>query len=305
MFLLVFLIFFVLLLSLLSFLSNNIIIWWSIFLLITLVFIFLNKGLKSYSSLINYFIIQESLGLVFLLLNFYFVQFFIVIIKIGVAPLHFWIFRVTNNIYNINLIWFLTFQKLPFLLVLVQIFWLDSIILIFLGLLICYFQIFIIKNYKNLLILSSTESFNWIIIGVFLSFLNTLYLFLYYFILIIILINKFRKSNVNWLNWGTILVFLNLPFSVTFFVKIFSLREIFKFNNLLFVFLLFLIFLSVLTFRYWLINIRIKTNNFNLSNNKSFYFFILPLILVRIIYFSSKIYYIILIRWSSYGRSKM
>lgn len=296
MFIIILLIFFVFFLSFLSFISNNYIIWWRVFLLITLVFVFLNKSIKSYSRLINYFIVQESLGLLFLILNIGILQFFIVIIKIGVAPLHFWIFRVTNNIFGYNLIWFLTFQKLPFLLILIQIFYLRSFFILFLGLLICYFQIFIIKNYKNMIILSSTESFNWIIMGLFFSFFNVIYLFVYYIILIVLVINKFSKSSFNFLNWELILVFLNIPFTVTFIVKIFSIREILKNNGFLLLFLLFLIFLSMLTFSYWLINVRTKLNNNKLLNNNFLFFLVYPLILVRIIYFSSKINYIILIR---------
>lgn len=296
MFILIFIIFLVLFLRFLSIVRNNIIIWWRIFLIITVVFIFFNKNIKSYSRLINYFIIQERLGLIFLLINFSFIQFFIVIMKIGVAPLHFWIFSVTNNIFNYNLIWFLTFQKLPFLIILLQIFFIIGFIILFLGLVFCYFQIFIIKNYKRLLILSSTESFNWIIIGLFLSLFNSLYLFIYYIICIVLLINKFNKKNNNWVNWETILIFLNIPYRVTFFVKIFSLREIFNINNIIILIILFRIFMSTLSFRYWLINISIKNNN-NLQNNNKYSIFLLyPLIVLSIIYFSSKIYYIILIR---------
>lgn len=283
MFLIIFIICFVLFLSFISFITNNIIIWWRVFLIITIVFIFINKNVKRYSSLINYFVIQESLGLLFLLINFGLFQFFIILIKIGVAPLHFWIFRVTNNIFSYNLVWFLTFQKLPFLLILVQIFWLKGLFLLFVGLIVCYLQIFSIKNYKNLLVLSSTESFNWIIIGVFISLINSIYLFIYYIVLMVIIINKFRKSEFNWLNWETILVFLNIPFRVTFFVKIFSLREVFKFNTLLILVILIIIFLSALTFSYWLINIRVKFYDKNQINNSYYYFLIYPLILIRII----------------------
>lgn len=283
-------------LSFLSFFINNVIIWWRIFLLITVIFILLNKNLKSYSGLINYFIIQESLGLIFLLLNIGLIQFFIVLIKIGVAPLHFWVFRVTNRVFNYNLMWFLTFQKLPFLLILLQVFWLGCFVLLFFGLLVCYFQIFGLKNYKNLLVLSSTESFNWIILGLFISVFNVIFLFVYYFFLIIILIRKFNKLNINFLNWETVLVFLNIPFSVTFFVKIFSLREVFKFNIFFILGVLFLMFLSVLTFSYWLVNLSVKFNSYNQNINKFIFFSIYTLIIISVIYFSSKINYIILIR---------
>lgn len=266
-----------------SFLVNNIIIWWRIFLIITLLFILLNKSNKRYSSIFNYFIIQERLGLIFLLFTFRFLQFFIVLIKIGAAPLHFWIFRVTNNVYNFGLVWFLTFQKLPFLLILLQLFFVGSFILVLVGLLVCYLQLFSIKRYKNLLIISSTESFNWIIIGCYLSFFNRIFLFFYYFFLIVLLINKFTKQSLNFVGWETTLVFLNLPFSVSFFVKIFSLREIFIFNRIYTLFLLFLIFLSVLSFSYWLINLSIKFNNNIQNNNKINYFFIIPLIVISLI----------------------
>lgn len=251
--------------------------------IITIIFTLLNKRNKSYRRIFNYFIIQESLGLLFLVFSRGILQFFIILIKIGVAPLHFWIFNITNNIVNFGLMWFLTFQKLPFLVILLQIFWLNSLYLLLFGLLICYLQIFVIKNYKNLMIISSTESFNWIVLGLFFSFLNSLYLFFYYFILIVILINKFGKFNNNFINWETSLIFLNIPFSVSFFVKIFSLSEIFKFESVFVLLLLFLIFLSVLSFSFWLINLSTKNNNDDTINNKFLYFRIIPLRLIAII----------------------
>lgn len=258
-------------------------IWWRVFLLITILFTLLNKSNKSYRRIFNYFIIQESLGLLFLIFSSGIFQFFIILMKIGVAPLHFWIFSVTNNVFNFGLMWFLTFQKLPFLVILLQIFWLNSVYLLIFGLLFCYIQMFSIKNYKNLMIISSTESFNWIIMGLLFSFLNSLYLFLYYFMLIIILINKFNNLNINFVNWETSLVFLNIPFRVSFFVKIFSLREIFKFERFFVLFLLFLMFLSVLSFSYWLINLRIKNNADDRTNNKFFYYLLFPIMFVSII----------------------
>lgn len=64
----------------------------------------LNKGLKSYSGLFNYFVIQESLGLLFLMFSFGLFQLLILMLKIGMAPFHFWVFRVTNSVFGFNLI---------------------------------------------------------------------------------------------------------------------------------------------------------------------------------------------------------
>lgn len=279
----IFLIIFTIFLTLIGLITNNLLIWWRIFLIITIIFTILNKRNKSYRTIFNYFVIQESLGLLFLIFSFGFFQFFIILIKIGVAPLHFWIFNVTNNIFSYSLIWFLTFQKLPFLVILLQMFWINSFYLLLLGLLICYIQIIVLKNYKNLIIISSTESFNWIILGLLFSFLNSFYLFIYYFVLMVILINKFGKLNLNFVNWETTLVFLNIPFSVSFFVKIFSLSELIKLESFFILILLFIIFLSVLSFSYWIINLRMKNNEDNRINNKFFYFLLFPLILISLI----------------------
>lgn len=113
---------------------------------------------------------------------------------------------------------------------------------------------------------------------------NTFYLFIYYFVLIVLLISKFSKTRgYNFINWETTLVFLNIPFRVSFFVKIFSLREIFKYDRFFTLFLLFTIFLSVLAFRFWLINLRMKNNEEISNNNKINYFIIFPLIVISII----------------------
>lgn len=157
---LVFFCVFVCLLCVLNFFSSNVLLWWRVFLLITVVFVCLSKGVGSYSSVLNYFVIQESLGLFFLVFNFFLLQFFIVILKIGVAPFHFWVFSVTSFLYDWLLMWFLTFQKLPFLPVLVQLFSFKMVFVFFLGVCVCYLQLFVLKSYKNMMIVSSTESFN-------------------------------------------------------------------------------------------------------------------------------------------------
>lgn len=125
----------------------------------TLVFIYLNK-FTSVSSIVSYFIIQEFLGLIFLLLNYRVFQFFILVFKVGMAPFHFWIFSVLSSSRGYVVLWFLTFQKLPFIPVLL--YFLNSRYFYFLiiGIFFCYFQIFITKSYKSMLIISSTESFN-------------------------------------------------------------------------------------------------------------------------------------------------
>nr|YP_009128935.1 NADH dehydrogenase subunit 2 [Triodontophorus brevicauda]AJT48005.1 NADH dehydrogenase subunit 2 [Triodontophorus brevicauda] len=273
----IFLMLFVIFLSLLSVMTNNILVWWSIFLLMTLVFVMLNKRVSSFSSLFNYFVMQESLGLLFLMFSLSYFQLLFVMFKIGMAPFHFWIFSVTNGVFGFNLMWFLTFQKLPFLLIFLQLMISKLIIVLMLGLFFCLFQMLLMKTYKNLLILSSTESFNWITLGFLMSFFNVMFIFLYYFILMVMVIPKFEMLNVNNLiGWETMLVFMNLPFSVNFFVKIFSLSEILKMQGVGVLLLLFMMFFSALSLSFWMVNLSTKYYKM-FKYNKGFFMFIIPL----------------------------
>nr|YP_001795386.1 NADH dehydrogenase subunit 2 [Toxocara malaysiensis]CAL80799.1 NADH dehydrogenase subunit 2 [Toxocara malaysiensis] len=274
---------FVVFLSFLNFFSSNILVWWSVFLLMTVVFVCLSKGIAAYASVLNYFVIQESLGLFFLVFNAFLLQFFIVMMKIGVAPLHFWVFSVTGSLYDWLLMWFLTFQKLPFLPVLVQIYDFKVIFLLFLGIFVCYLQLFVLKSYKNMMVISSTESFNWVILTCFLSVINVVYLFFYYLCLMFMLMPSFVVKDYGFVNWETVFVFLNVPFSVSFFIKIFSLGELFKLDGIFVLFLLFAMFLSMLCFSLWLVNMSTKTVWVLSDNIKNVFFFVVPLMVISVI----------------------
>nr|YP_009743767.1 NADH dehydrogenase subunit 2 [Cylicocyclus ashworthi]QIE12498.1 NADH dehydrogenase subunit 2 [Cylicocyclus ashworthi] len=276
----VFLMMFVIFLSLLSLITNNILIWWSIFLLMTLVFVMLNKQTNSFSSLFNYFVMQESLGLLFLMFSFGYLQLLIVMFKIGMAPFSFWIFSVTNGVFGFNLMWFLTFQKLPFLLIFLQMMVAKLVFLLMVGLFFCLFQMLLMKTYKIYWFLSSTESFNWITFGFVMSFFNVWFIFLDNFLLMCMVLSKFEMMNVsNMIGWESMLVFMNLPFSVNFFVKIFSLSEILKAQGVGILLLLFMMFFSALSLSFWMVNLSTKYYKM-IKYNKSIFMFIVPLTLM-------------------------
>nr|YP_009310875.1 NADH dehydrogenase subunit 2 [Triodontophorus serratus]AOT98909.1 NADH dehydrogenase subunit 2 [Triodontophorus serratus] len=278
-----FLMMLVVFLSLLSLITNNMLVWWSVFLLMTLVFFMLNKKTNSFSSLFNYFVMQESLGLLFLMFSYSYFQLLIVMFKIGMAPFHFWIFSVTNGVVGFNLMWFLTFQKLPFLLIFLQMMIFKLVFVLMLGLFFCLFQMLLMKTYKNLLILSSTESFNWITLGFLVSFFNVMFIFVYYFVLMMFVISKFEMMNVNNLiGWETMLVFMNLPFSVNFFVKIFSLSEILKMQGVGILLLLFMMFFSALSLSFWMVNLSTKYYKM-FKYNKNIFMFVVPMTIMILV----------------------
>nr|YP_010878791.1 NADH dehydrogenase subunit 2 [Gnathostoma binucleatum]WHE41114.1 NADH dehydrogenase subunit 2 [Gnathostoma binucleatum] len=273
----------VMLLLILGFISSNVLIWWSIFLMMTVVFCFLSKGDLSYSSLINYFIIQETLGLFFLIFNFSFLQFLIVMMKVGVAPLHFWVFSVTNGLSGLMVMWFLTFQKMPFFPVMIQVFDWSLVMLLVVGVFVCFVQLFLLKGYKNMMIVSSTESLNWILLMLFFSMLDVFFLFLYYFFFMMFLMPYFSKKQGLFFNWEVVLVFMNVPLTVNFFVKIFSLFELFKLDSVFFLFLLFLMFMTVISLSIWMVNLSATINKSELSSGSIFYFLVLPLMVLMVV----------------------
>ncbi|QCP88378.1 NADH dehydrogenase subunit 2 (mitochondrion) [Haemonchus contortus] len=274
---------FVLFLCLMCTLVNNVMMWWSIFLLMTLMFVTINKKMESYSTMMNYFIMQESLGLMFLLLTFYYMQLMILMMKIGVAPLHFWIFSVTNNVNGMNLMWFLTFQKLPFFFVLLQMLINYMLMFLLMGVLLCMIQMLVTKSFKNLMILSSTESFNWILMSWIFMFVNSIYVFLYYLIFMLYLINNYSKNEKSkYFSWETVLVFMNLPLTVNFFVKIYALMNVVLNINIYIMILLFFMFMTILSMSFWMINLSVKNINNN-EYNKFIYLVIMPLMTIMMI----------------------
>nr|YP_009162835.1 NADH dehydrogenase subunit 2 [Gnathostoma spinigerum]AKM22100.1 NADH dehydrogenase subunit 2 [Gnathostoma spinigerum] len=276
-------VFLVLMLLILSFVTSNVLIWWSVFLMMTIVFCFLSKGDLGYSSLINYFIIQETLGLFFLVFNFSFFQSLIVMMKVGVAPLHFWVFSVTNGLSSYMIMWFLTFQKMPFFPVLIQVFdWMLIVFLVF-GIIFCFVQLFLMKGYKNMMIISSTESLNWILLMVFFSMFDVVFLFVYYFFFMMFLMPYFSKKEGLFFNWEMILVFMNVPLTVNFFIKIFSLFNLFKMESVLVLLMLFLMFMTMISLSVWMVNLSTIIEKSELNSSSIFYFMVLPLMVLMVV----------------------
>lgn len=272
-----FYVFFVFLFSYFIFFVRNIFFWWSIFLIITLIFLFILKFNSRRIRLLNYFIVQEFCGLIFLIFSYELVQFIIVSIKSGVSPFHFWLFFVLSESFGFRFIWFFTFQKIPYIISLFYYLYDIFLFILFLGLIFCFFQVLFIKNLKFLIAINSTESFNWIILRLFLSFLDYFFLFFFYVMFILFMIPVLYFFNLSNLEWELILFFLNIPFSVNFFVKIFSFSLIRKIS-LYFCFLMFIIFLSVLGFRIILIKLRTSFNFYKIRN-LSYFSFIFSLII--------------------------
>nr|AYG51202.1 NADH dehydrogenase subunit 1 [Metastrongylus salmi] len=271
------------------FLVNNIFFWWGVFLMMTLIIVILNKYTSSFSSIFNYFVFQESLGLVFLLLFFGYFPFLIMMMKIGISPFHFWLFKVINSMLGFSLVWFLTIHKLPFLLVFFQLYYLGLVYFLIFGLLVCLFQVFFMKSFKDLLVISSVESMNWLVLGLVISVFNVFFLLFYYLMVMIMILFKFDLfSGLSTdVSWELVLIFLNVPFSLGFFLKIFTLMEFLKSYSFLLLLVFFLMFFSVISFSFWFIGLSTKFLKY-FKNSKVFMFYFLPMMMIVVIFTISK-----------------
>lgn len=279
----------------LNFFSVNLIIWWRVFIIMTLSFVLLNKIQGDFGNSLNYFFLQEFLGFIFLIFFITFFQYIILIIKVGISPFHFWITSVFLSLDNFILIWFLTFQKIPFLPVLLFLFKYLLFFLIILGIFFCYVQIINLKNYKVLIALSSTESFNWLIIGLLIGVWGFFFIIFYYIFRIVILLNY--QILTNYINYYLefFLVFLNIPLSFSFFLKIFILGLAVNSFGFLILFLLVIMVFSSLRFILWFVSYGTLVNK-KFQDQMNYLIMLLYFIFVFIFFYRfSKIYYTILI----------
>lgn len=273
----------------------NFLVWWSVFIVMDLVFIFICKG-SSFSVILNYFVFQECLALLFLFLTSSLMQCVIVMSKMGLVPFHYWLFVVVGGLKGWLFMWFLTFQKLPFMGVLMLILVEELIFLILVGFFLCYFQLLLVKDYKLMLLLNSTESFNWIVLGYMYSFFSGFVLFLFYVIGGLLLFPFFGLESVKSYEWLVIIVYVNVPLGVSFLVKFFVLGYIYSIYLVWFVVVLFFMFMNFLSLLVWLV-VKSLEEGFFFGNSRFFFYLIFGLIFLLLFYHCSKSF-IMLFWWS-------
>jgi hypothetical protein len=243
-------------LFLLLFLFNGIIIYWLIFFLITFFFLVLMKIYRVNGLVMfNYFFIQEILGILFLISTTSLLQLFYIMMKLGVSPFHYWVFYIQTYLTGFLFIWFLFYHKLPFLYILVQLL-IRSYEILFLGLVFLYLQILIVRSLTTLLIISSLESFNWLILMLSMRVINFFHLFLLYYISYLF---SYRGFSYNQQEVILTILMVSLPLVLTFFIKFFVLN----FNIRLFILILMLIIsIAVISISYniiyYLLSVELK-----------------------------------------------
>lgn len=239
----------------------------------TIIFVFLIKSDIFYRNLLQYYLIQEICGYFFLVLGR--LRFFILMLKSGAAPFHFWIFNVMGVARGWSLLWFLTVQKLPYFLVMIIFISFIRIYLLVLGIVICYLQLFFFRFWGKMILVISTESFNWLLLLSAVVFTRGVLLAFIYYIVMFFIIRFCENELRNFINWEMLLVFFNMPFCVTFLLKIIVL-VIYEMFNYVFLIILVLIPFVSLGIVFWFVCII----NVDLNFKKRFIFFLFPLMVL-------------------------
>ena len=110
--------------------------------------------------MIKYFIIQEAASLtigVLILFSLPLIMISIIImIKVALAPFHFWVVRALQSLQGWPFMWVVTFQKFPGLLILTQIIDTKGYFILILGSILCSIQIIVTQKPKTVILLSTT-----------------------------------------------------------------------------------------------------------------------------------------------------
>lgn len=272
-------------------------------------FIILLLNNNSNESTLKYFVVQ-SLGSVILirralLLENFIVKNFLVLLnlalllKMGAAPLHFWLPIIIENINKWQVLFLLTWQKLAPLYLLFSLPKSNTILLFIISRLIIgaigslnELRLFTLITY------SSINHTGWILLALLVNELTGfVYLAIYTIILISIIISINKKNNqINWFikNNLKFIIFMNLlslgglpPFT-GFIIKWILLIEIYNFINVFVNFILILTSIILIYFYLRLTINRFLNNNIiinNINNNENNNIIIFSIINLPLFYF--------------------
>lgn len=223
--------------------------------------------------------------MIFIFFNRVKIQALVIIIKLGIRPLHFWILSILNGLTLYLVFWFFTLQKLVYLGVLI-VFYSNLFFFLIIGIFLCFIQIVFLFDYLKIILINLTERLNWLLIFIFFRTTDGVFVVFYYLVLLFFLLRK-NLNRERGLNWLLVFVLINVPLSFRFFIKVYFLLS---FSDYIFLFLFVLLILILIRFiglLKILINGRLKINFKRFFENLFFIFLIQFLILFY--YFSKRI----------------
>jgi hypothetical protein len=203
------------------------IVWWRTFLLtrLALALIRWGRGILPY-TLFLYFYIEELLGLFFLIRPHRRWARRILIIKIGAGEWFFWSFFIVLEWKRLSLLWFLFYNKLPYLAPLLRLREERNSLELVIGLIFLLPLIWIVKRFNALLLFRRTESFTLLLLNLKEGYLEIEILLLFYSINFLLI---FRGSSEAFRReLEKMFYFFRIPVRLSFFIKFLLIRTFLK-----------------------------------------------------------------------------
>jgi len=173
--------------------------------------------------MVKYFVIQEvaslTIGVMILFSLPVIIVMVIVIIKVALAPFHFWVIGALQSLNGWPFSWVITFQKLPGMLILTQIVDLKGFVLLALGRVLCALQMIATVKPKTIILLSTTVTSSWVVMTMFDGVFNLVFLRAYFLGVALLLNERISEQQLN-VEYLFMLVLLRFPLTLMFIFKV-------------------------------------------------------------------------------------
>lgn len=217
-------------------LVNNFVVWWALLIMCTMLGIMkLKVHGSSVYSMAYYYFIQEIVGILFILGLHYTYQYVLLLVKGGFSPFHYWIFFIVKFMKGSSFLWILTWQKLPYYLLLIRHINQKILLVVLIGGVIPLFQSLFVYSIKVLYFLLLTSRGNRVLVlgGV---YTVSIYLLVLFYLMMAYAIPGLVVERGIYFNGAELIfVLFGFPGSLPFFIKL-GLQGAFIGRGLVFLF---------------------------------------------------------------------
>lgn len=197
------------------------VLWWGCFIIITIIGLIKFKYYNNPAyTIILYFFVQEIGGVVFILSYSTIRQMIIIILKGGFSPFHFWLVPVISIRKGQAFLWILTWQKMPYVFIIINFLSWSLIIIILLRIVFPLVQGIFVRRFKIVLFyLISSSGRRALIYGYYspLSIILTIPLYMHLMYRIMGMVGTF--GNI-YLGLESVFVLIRIPGRLPFYFKI-------------------------------------------------------------------------------------
>jgi len=223
------------------------ILWWGVFIVFTIIALIKIKFYLSPSySIVIYYFVQEIRG-VFFMFGFSVVfQLMLVVLKGGFAPLHNWLNSIIKGLKGLIFIWLITWQKLPYFLVLFQLILWSFVIIFIIGRIFSLLQSFFVKSFKGVLFILFTSRRNNLLVFSFFSPHHIIFVLPFYVYLLYTIVGVVNIRGIMFMGLESIFILISIPGSIPFNIKMLIIIFLSQTGRVFFIVFIIMLLLNIL-----------------------------------------------------------